>query len=163
MSSSNICYHCYKAKNWKYDTRKIKNVCGHVHLYHYNCYINLCKNVKNENNEICCFHCKMYDDKYQKLVYRKRSHKKKIINQIHHLIKVIENNCITTFDKLIIFKKMFCIIEKHLNYFKYKSLLIMLEQILDEVIFTINKYPHYDVGLNIKGQSLHLKKLIKKI
>ena len=79
------------------------------------------------------------------------------------MTKVFENNSITTFDKLIIFKKMFCIIEKDLNYFKDKSFLIMLEQKLDEVIVTINKYPEYDIGLNIKSQSLHLKKLIKKI
>jgi hypothetical protein len=65
--------------------------------------------------------------------------------------------------KLIIFKKILCLIEKNINYFKYENFIKVLIVKLNEVILLLDKKPEYDIGLNLKTQCYFLKNQLKKI
>lgn len=157
------CIHCLKKLNTKYETKKIKTPCGHHKLYHYHCYMELCKNVINSENKMCCFHCKEINDIFVPIIFVKKTHKKKICNKIITLTSIFNNKENTQFDRIILLKKIFCLIENNIQYFKNNEKFSDTTiRKIDELLELIQKKPHYDIGINIKSQALYLKTLFKK-
>lgn len=161
---NNICNHCLKKMSSKYETKKIKTKCGHYKKYHYHCFMEISKNIKNEYGEMCCFHCKMIEDKFEPIEFVKFSHKNIVIKRIIFLTQIWHTEHKTQFDKILLLKKIFCIIENNIDYFLVnKKFCLTLDKKIDELLVVIEKKPNYDIGINIKAQGLYLKKLIKKI
>jgi hypothetical protein len=158
----NKCYHCFKKIDWKYQTKKIKTKCGHHKLYHYHCFMNLSEKIKDKDGNMCCFHCKELNNIFKPIIFVKFDHNKIVIKKLQFLINHWNHNCKKQFDKLIIFKKMLCLIENNIDFFKTKNNFIkVFDSKMNEVINLLEKKPELDVGLNIKSQASHLKKIIK--
>jgi hypothetical protein len=162
MCKKLICVNCLKIKDKKYDNKSIKTNCNHHELYHYHCFMNLSKDIINDKGEQCCYHCWKLDNIYNPIQFTEFTHQKKIYVKTNKLINICNQKC-NRFDKLIIFKKILCLIEKNINYFKYENFIKVLIVKLNEVILLLDKKPEYDIGLNLKTQCYFLKNQLKKI
>jgi hypothetical protein len=160
-----ICHHCLKKIDTKYQTKKIKNTCGHVNLYHYHCYMNICKDIRDIHGNMCCFYCYKYKDIYHKISFKKNNRKSRICKRIKYLCNEFQTKSqhSSKFDKLIIIKKIFDIIENNIQYFQNNTMFYkVLKSKCQEVINEIKKNPNLNIGLNILEQAERLN-CIKKI
>lgn len=161
---NSICVNCFKLKNSKYNSKNIQTTCGHYNLYHHHCFMELSKDVKNENNDICCYHCWKINNEYNPIIIIEKNNKSQTFNKLRTLIDLFNKIGNSKLDKLIYIKKLLCLIDKNDKYFlvseKFCRNLIFK---LDEVLEVLRKNPEYDAGLNLKVQCYDLKRRFKKI
>lgn len=158
------CLKCLKIKDWKYDTKKLDNICNHWKKYHYNCFMELCNDIKDENGNICCYHCYIVNKKKIPLKYNITDKKKKIMNQISYNLNLINIDYSNgpIFQKRVICRKIFEILDGHLYLFKDdKNFLMVIKNKCEEIIDKINRGEEVDnINLKFKMQIVY-KKLLK--